>query len=291
MPEFKNKEEYEMYKQYVDVNGIEYMLIPKDDIHHLKETSLCRYCKKDVLSYPRANITATFDRWGYEGVTRICACNGIDPLNKDTSVRKKWVVYGKNGWIVNVTPFHSIEKDATFSIDKKYRFALHRIWDQTMNKILFIMINPSTATKDEDDKTIKKIMEISDKWNYGGVYVGNLYPYCSSKPSELKNIQIPDEIHKENMRHIQEMVSKCSLVVYAWGTKGPDERQQEPEWLKNIVKKDVYCINRSVKGVPMHPNQWGPNVKPVPDEPILFRSIGLTSFQELPTDPECSGAY
>lgn len=274
MPEFKNKEEYEnykLYKQYVDKNGIDFMFIPKKDS---VANMLCRYCNKNIESYERGRITADLTRYGYTGMTRICGCNGVDPLNTDSTVRR-WVEYNNKGWICNVTFFNNrlIEKGAIFSDDKKYRYALHRIWEPTMNKILFIMINPSTATQHEDDKTIKKIMEISDKWNCGGVYVGNLYPYCSSKPTELKNIEIPDEIYKENMKHIQEMVSKCSLVVYAWGTKGPNERQHEPEWLKNIINKDVYCINKSVKGIPMHPNQWGPNVKPIPAEPILFRSM------------------
>jgi len=272
MPEFKSKEEYEhykMYKEYVDKNGIDFMFVPKKES---LVTQLCRYCNKSLESYARGRITADLTRWGYESSTQICPCNGVDPLNKGSSIKKKWVVYNNKGWIENVTPFHCMTKEAIFSEDKKYRYFISRIWDPAADKILFIMINPSTATKEEDDKTMKKVMEISDKWNFGGVYVGNLYPYCSTKPSELKSIQIPSEIYQENKRHIQEMVSKSTMIVYAWGTKGPDERQQEPEWLKNIVNRDVYCINLSVKGVPMHPNQWGPNVKPIPNQPILYRN-------------------
>jgi hypothetical protein len=140
-----------------------------------------------------------------------------------------------------------------------------------MDKILFIMINPSTADTKEDDKTIKLLLEITKKWeNYGGFYVGNLYPYISSKPADLKMIQIPDEIHSKNRKSIEEMASECSLIVYAWGTMGPDEKQKEPGWLRNIIDNEVHCLGISVKGVPKHPKQWGSNL--IPPVPMIYRS-------------------
>lgn len=164
-----------------------------------------------------------------------------------------------------------MEKSAEISEDEKYRYKLSRIWDPTMNKILFIMINPSTASATSDDMTIKKMVKMIKPWKYGGFYVGNLYPYRSSDPSVLKNLQIPEEIQITNMKSIEEMASECSLIVYAWGTKGPDKRQREPEWLRAIMNRDVYCIGTSVKGVPKHPNQRGEYVALISNEPILFR--------------------
>jgi len=203
---------------------------------------------------------------------------GIDPLNTDPNAKRNWVVYGSDGGIVDVNPYSKsmIQRSAEFSEDGEYRFKLSRIWEPSGLKILFIMLNPSTANAAVDDRAIKELTRITSKvWTshtkYGGFYVGNLYPYCSSKPSDLRDIQIPDEIHAKNIKSIEEMAAECSIVVYAWGTKGPNERQMPPEWLKKIVGKTVCCINVSVKGVPMHPNQWGENVKPIPDEPILFR--------------------
>ena len=240
---------------------------------------ICRYCNRNVVSYTdRAWMSMTFDDcYGYNETLRVCGCKGIDPLNKDPTARKNWVVYGAKGDVVNVNPYTDfmMTRSAEFSEDQTYRYKLGRIWEPTKNKILFIMLNPSTEDAEDDDKTIKKLLEITKKWgwanNYGGFYVGNLYPYCSSRPSDLRDIQIPDEIHAKNIKSIEEMASESSIVVYAWGTKGPNERQMPPVWLRNIADPHAYCINISMRGVPMHPNQWGPNVRPIPEQPTLFR--------------------
>jgi hypothetical protein len=167
---------------------------------------------------------------------------------------------------------------ATFSNCGKYRFKLwrtHGASDENQKpNILFIMLNPSTGSENKDDKTIRILRYITDKWNYGNIYVGNIYPYCSSKPDTLKTLEIPHKILEENINHIRQMVTLCDLVVYAWGTKGPlGEKQTEPEWLKTIVNKTVYCIGTSVKGVPKHPSQWGDWKKSIPETPLLFREI------------------
>jgi len=230
----------------------------------------CRYCNKDIS----IRRTADFTKYGYGTSTRICECKGIDPLNEYNLPKKLWTVCGGNyGHIIGVTRFQQVKRDATFSDDKKYRFSLNRVWETESNKVLFIMINPSTASNDKDDRTIKKIMEISDNWNFGGLYVGNLYPYIDSKPGCLNTIVIPAEIQAQNQHHISEMAANCDKIVYAWGTKGPNKNQKEPEWLKTLFSdRDIYCINTSVKGVPLHPNQWSSNSKPIPSTPNLYRS-------------------
>lgn len=271
MPIFKSKEEYELYKK-IDKSS-----------EGLSKAMECRYCKKDVTSYTeQPNITVTFNNEDddriynnieYKGKTlRVCACKGIDPLNR-SDAKKGWVVYNNYGQVCGVNPYTNDMMQRGADISEGYRYKLHRIWESTKNKILFIMINPSTGDAAEDDKTIKILLKITKKWDYGGFYVGNLYPHISAKPSELKNTYIPDEIHMKNRKSIEEMASECSLIVYAWGTKGPDERQKEPEWLRNIIgNRDVHCIYtpNPKNGVPKHPNQWGPTAEPIPNIPIPF---------------------
>jgi hypothetical protein len=60
-----------------------------------------------------------------------------------------------------------------FSDCKKYRFALERIWNETLPKIMYIGINPSTANTNEDDNTIVKMVYIAQNNGYGGIFVLN----------------------------------------------------------------------------------------------------------------------
>ena len=42
-------------------------------------------------------------------------------------------------------------------------------------KAVFIMLNPSTADASNDDPTIRKCVGFAQHWNFGGLYVGNLF--------------------------------------------------------------------------------------------------------------------
>jgi hypothetical protein len=138
-----------------------------------------------------------------------------------------------------------MKKHAILSDDKKYRYQLSRIWDEDKPCILFIMLNPSTADEEHDDPTIRRVINFAHSWDYGGVYVGNLYAFRSTDPKALKSVENP--IGDDNITHIQRMISLTTMVVYAWGNN-----QKEPEWLYTLVSTP-YCIDTSIKNIPKHP--------------------------------------
>lgn len=138
-----------------------------------------------------------------------------------------------------------MEKTAIISQDEKYRYQLSRTWDETKPRILFIMLNPSTADANIDDPTIRRVISFAKSWGYGGVYVGNLFAFRSTDPKGLK--QIADPVGENNIQHIQSLVGLVDKVIYAWGNN-----QKEPKWLSDLVATP-YCIDISKKKVPKHP--------------------------------------
>ena len=138
-----------------------------------------------------------------------------------------------------------MNKGAIFSEDNIYRYQLSRIWDEEKPKILFIMLNPSTADEFVEDPTIRRIVNYAKDWGYGSVYVGNLYAFRSTDPKGLNSVE--DPIGPENITHIQTLIGLVDKVVYAWGNE-----RKEPEWLKKLVDAP-YCIDISKKGIPKHP--------------------------------------
>jgi len=138
-----------------------------------------------------------------------------------------------------------MNKTALLSADNIYRYQLSRIWDEEKPKILFIMLNPSTADEFVEDPTIRRVVNYAKDWGYGGVYVGNLYAFRSTDPKGLKSIA--DPIGPENINHIQTLISLVDKVIYAWGNE-----EKEPDWLKKMVDTP-YCIEISKKGIPKHP--------------------------------------
>jgi hypothetical protein len=139
----------------------------------------------------------------------------------------------------------AIIRDALISRDKKYRYQLSRIWDEDKPKVLFIMLNPSTADETVDDKTIRRVMGFAESWGYGGVFVGNLYAFRSTDPDALRHTD--DPVGPDNIQHVQNLIGLTERVIYAWGNK-----KKEPEWLRDLVDTP-YCIDISTKGIPKHP--------------------------------------
>jgi hypothetical protein len=138
-----------------------------------------------------------------------------------------------------------IKKHAIISHDNKYRYQLSRIWEEEKPKVLFIMLNPSTADADIDDPTIRRVVNFAKSWDYGGLFVGNLYAFRSSEPKDL--LYTDDPIGKDNIQHIKFLIGLTDRVIYCWGNN-----QKEPKWLYDLVN-NPYCIDISKKGVPKHP--------------------------------------
>ncbi len=116
--------------------------------------------------------------------------------------------------------FHS---KAIISDCNKYRYELHREWDKKKGKVLFIMLNPSTADSYNDDLTTIRCMNFAKKWGYGGIMIGNIYPFRAKRPKHLRKwLKEYGDLYdtnncNTNIAHIHDMISKCSLVVCAWG--------------------------------------------------------------------------
>lgn len=118
-----------------------------------------------------------------------------------------------------MTLFENIKSGAEFSEDRKYRYALWRIWDESLPLVMFIGLNPSTANETEPDKTITKVRKIAKNNGYGGFYMMNCFPLVSTDPEKLQEIYdcLHEEEDIENMRWLLEVRRKCKDIVFAWG--------------------------------------------------------------------------
>ena len=118
-----------------------------------------------------------------------------------------------------------METSAIMSDCGKYRYELHRTWDEKKKKVLFIMLNPSTADIHNNDLTTIRCMNFAKKWEYGGIMIGNIYPFRAKRPKDLKKWINDDSVdlklYSSNVYHVQDMVNQCDLTVCAWGGNHP----------------------------------------------------------------------
>ncbi len=146
-----------------------------------------------------------------------------------------------------------MKKSAIISNCSKYRYELHREWDKDKGKVLFIMLNPSTADGTEDDLTTRRCIKYTERWGYGGLMIGNIYPFRAKRPKNLRKWtnNCGHEEYKalfENIDHINDMINQCDLTVCAWGCNHPGI----PEMLE--YTSDLHYLELCDDGItPKHP--------------------------------------
>ena len=145
---------------------------------------------------------------------------------------------------------------AVISSCNRYRFQLWRIWDTRLPKVLWIMHNPSIADASNDDPTIRRITQFTKDWGYGGLYVGNMFPYRSTDPKNLLGKPFSEIAPLENIRHINEMKSKCDLFILAYGN--PVIKDAVPEFFD----EDWMALKFTKSGNPCHPLYLSSKLQP-----------------------------
>ena len=67
------------------------------------------------------------------------------------------------------------ETGARFSIDRRYRYALWRVWDHDENLYNFLLLNPSSADEATNDPTIERCERRARRWGFGSMIVTNFF--------------------------------------------------------------------------------------------------------------------
>ena len=146
-----------------------------------------------------------------------------------------------------------MKKRATISNCNKYRYELHREWDKKKGKVLFIMLNPSTACGVSDDLTTIRCVNFAKKWGYGGLMIGNIYPFRAKRPKDLKKWLKTSNNglweHREgNIDAVHQMAYEADLIVCAWGCNHPGI----PDWVEELG--DLFYLELCKDDItPKHP--------------------------------------
>ena len=148
------------------------------------------------------------------------------------------------------------EKRAIISNSGLYRYELHREWDKDKEKVLFIMLNPSTADSHEDDLTTIRCMNFAKKWGYGGISIGNIYPFRAKRPKDLRKWLTACDgerpaAYENNISHIGAMASEADITVCAWGCNHPEI----PSFIDSLADEvPLYYLELCKDGrTPKHP--------------------------------------
>lgn len=136
-----------------------------------------------------------------------------------------------------------------------YRYNLVRVWDESLPRLCFVLLNPSTADAQLDDATLRRGISFAKAWGYGSVEFVNLYAFRATDPDVLRcAAETMDIIGPENDAWITEAAKRAKTVVLAWGANKvlPVRPGVVIALLKSCGHK-LWCLGKTQMGYPKHP--------------------------------------
>ena len=151
---------------------------------------------------------------------------------------------------------------AVYSDCEKYSYSLTRTWDQSQEHVLFVMLNPSTATEVQNDPTVERCERRARTLGFGSFCVTNIFAWRDTDPRKMRASK--DPIGPNNDAAITQAAVIADQIVCAWGTHGAFmERGAFVKGLLDQTGKPLSHLGLSKDGHPKHPLYIAYSQKPV----------------------------
>jgi len=139
-----------------------------------------------------------------------------------------------------------------------YRYLLWRTWEEGGKRLLYIMLNPSTADSMKDDATIRVCRGRAKRLGYGGLVVVNLFALRTTKPQILychpSPVSEPSESGANDSSIAAAIHEGATDVICAWGQHGWLHARGPAmfTWLKRL-QINLWALKLNADGSPAHP--------------------------------------
>ena len=147
------------------------------------------------------------------------------------------------------------------NINNTARFTLGEYKNIADKTLICIGVNPSSATPNKLDPTLKKVKAITISHNYANWAMINIYPQRATNPNNL-HTNYSVQLHNDNINEIHNLLTTFynSDILFAYGnliSKRPYLKDCLADIL-NLINSiqfngKLYCIKRTAKGNPVHP--------------------------------------
>lgn len=151
---------------------------------------------------------------------------------------------------------------AVFSPNQSYRYFL--AWPTGVDNeriALGVFANPSTATAEQTDPTVRRWIGYCRACGFGWAWVCNVRAWRETDPKKVP--PDPAAIGPENDRHIVQAALGAELVVCGWGKLGGARGPVVLDLLRSAgVVPHALALNAD--GSPRHPLYLGASLQPSP---------------------------
>ena len=149
---------------------------------------------------------------------------------------------------------------AVFDTTGAYRYRLHRTWEQRGKRVVFVLLNPSTADAETNDPTIRRCIGFARDWGFGSMVVVNLFGFRATRPDDL--FKARDPIGPDNDRWLRREIRRAHRVVMGWGAHSGIEDRAAAATGRN--PGPWTCLGTTKDGHPRHPLYMRKDAVPLP---------------------------
>ncbi len=140
---------------------------------------------------------------------------------------------------------------AAYSPCGQYRYGLSRRWGPGP-ALLYVMLNPSTATERANDPTIERCERRAAALGYDALGVVNLFAFRATLPQDLK--RAPDPVGPLNDAAIRVAALRADRILCAWGVHGDHQgREADIRDLLFSLGRPLTHLGLTKSGAPRHP--------------------------------------
>jgi hypothetical protein len=138
--------------------------------------------------------------------------------------------------------------------------ARYTLSPEGQSRLFCFGINPSTASPEKLDNTVKSVERIAQRHGYDTFMMLNIYPQRATDPNDM-HIEADQRLHSLNLFHIENYLKQDTKrsILAAWGTL-INKRPYLKPFLRDIAQmtKKYKCTwytigKRSKEGHPHHP--------------------------------------
>lgn len=157
---------------------------------------------------------------------------------------------------------NGIDSTVVYSPCKEYRYSLTKVVSDSKLPLLFILLNPSTATEVTNDPTVSRCQRRASMLGYQSFRICNLFAYRTKNPTIMK--KCPDPIGPQNNHIIRDSILWANEIICAWGSHGTYlNRAAEVYKIINTIGVKTYHLGLTKANQPKHPLYLSYSQKPV----------------------------
>ena len=141
---------------------------------------------------------------------------------------------------------------ARYSDCERNRYDLTRTWEPSGPNVLFVMLNPSTATELANDPTVARVERRARSMGFGAYRVCNLFAWRATEPKQLFATAAP--VGPKNDEVLVEACHGADQNICGWGNHGTfGSRGATVEALMRGSGHSLFNLGLTQQGHPRHP--------------------------------------